>query len=83
MNREYEFPRRVIPAFSKVGESVFFVLAKSSGESFAFPGTVCLLTLSVSLYLKMWNIVERERLVDFGESDVVGRLGKKKRTAVY
>ena len=38
MNKEYEFPRRVIPAFSKVGESVFFVLAKSSGESFAFLG---------------------------------------------
>ena len=38
MNREYEFPRRVIPAFSKVGESVFFVLAKSSGERFAFLG---------------------------------------------
>ena len=38
MNREYEFSRRVIPAFSRVGESVFFVLAKSSGEGFAFLG---------------------------------------------
>ena len=28
--------RRVFPAFSKVGESVFFVLGKSNGESFAF-----------------------------------------------
>ena len=36
MNRECECSRRVFPVFSKVGESVFIVLAKSSGETFAF-----------------------------------------------
>ena len=33
---EMRFPRRVFQAFSKVGGSVFFVVAGSSGESFAF-----------------------------------------------
>lgn len=42
---KYGFLMRDVRAFSKVGESVFFVVGKSSGESFAFLG-MCVHSLS-------------------------------------
>lgn len=46
MKRKYVCSRRVFGLFSKVGESVFFVRAKSKGESFAFL-EICVIAFSI------------------------------------
>ena len=60
---------RKVRAFSKVGESVFFEVARSSGESFAFLG-MCV--HSFSLYLKIWSF-ESSRRVLFSQGVVACR----------
>lgn len=55
---------REVRVFSKVGESVCFVMAESSGESFAFLRYVH----SFSLYLKVSG-VEASKKVLFSQGD--------------